>query len=176
MSILPIYPPLPKRETQPGLPRWRPQGKQGQMAPSSQHLQDPPDAKCWHNAGITDRTASSLKLKPGRWMRPSHPPLSRRMPVTRANAPNSPSTRGDERSQTRKQSMDHTLLILGILAAWLSSPGSLNVAQRPKHRFFSSKHRPEIKLCHKNYVLKNKVCGGSKHRPKTARLSLPREF
>ena len=175
MSILPpIYPPLPKRETQPGLPRWRPQGKHGQMAPSSQHLQDPPDAKCWHNAGITDRTASSLKLKPGRWMRPSHPPLSRRMPVTRANAPNSPSTRGDERSQTRKQSMDHTLLILGILAAWLSSPGGLSIIFSALNIALSiQRQNCGIKMM---FLMKNKVYGGTKRRPETARLSSPGEF
>ena len=43
----------------------------------------------------------------------------------------------------------HTLLILGILAAWLSSPGGLNIV------FSALKHRPEhpkAKLCHKNDV------------------------
>ena len=33
----------------------------------------------------------------------------------------------------------HTLLILGSLGALLSSPVDLNITQRPKHRFFSSK-------------------------------------
>ena len=46
----------------------------------------------------------------------------------------------------------HTFLILRILAAGLLSPGGLNIAQRPKHHIFSSNHRPEVKLWHKNDV------------------------
>ena len=54
--------------------------------------------------------------------------------------------------QVMDNRLQHNFLILRILAARLSSPGGLNIAQRPKHRFFSSNHRPEVKLWHKNDV------------------------
>ena len=61
----------------------------------------------------------------------------------------------------------HTLLILGILAAWLSSPGGLNIVQ--------STQMPNCGM-KMMFLVKNKVCGVPKCRPETARLSLPREF
>ena len=69
---------------------------------------------------------------------------------------------------------EHTLLILGILAARLSSPGGLNIVFSALNIAQSIQRRDcGIKIM---FLMKIKVCGGPKCRPETARLSSPREF
>ena len=53
-------------------------------------------------------------------------------------------TRFLKKIESESKSWNHTLLILGSLGAWLSLLGGLNVAQRPKHNFFSSNHQGKI--------------------------------
>ena len=65
----------------------------------------------------------------------------------------------------------HTLLILGILAAWLSSLGGLNIVFKALNIAKSTQRQNcGIKMM---FLMKNKVCGGPKRRPDTARLSSP---